>query len=121
MPLLVLSLASLCAHCVPVVQYGDMVQEVEPSHAHPHQPSHALRPAPQKKWDRYGYGFGSDGYLYDFVKRSPKYAPDYYGYGSDGFLYDFAKRASRSRYYPKSRNYRYGFGSDGYLYDFVKK
>ena len=48
MPLLVLSLASLCAHCVPVVQYGDMVQEVEPSHAHPHQPSHALRPAPQK-------------------------------------------------------------------------
>ena len=50
MPLLVLSLASLCAHCVPVVQYGDMVQEVEPSHAHPHQPSHAhqLKPAPQK-------------------------------------------------------------------------
>ena len=48
MPLLVLSLASLCAHCVPVVQYGDMVQEVEPSHAHPHQHSHALRPAPQK-------------------------------------------------------------------------
>ena len=79
------------------------------------------QPFSLQKWDRYGYGFGSDGYLYDFVKRSPKYAPDYYGYGSDGFLYDFAKRAPRSRYYPKSRNYRYGFGSDGYLYDFVKK
>ena len=84
-------------------------------------PGTALSSFSLQKWDRYGYGFGSDGYLYDFVKRSPKYAPDYYGYGSDGFLYDFAKRAPRSRYYPKSRNYRYGFGSDGYLYDFVKK
>merc|ERR1719397_1347076 len=53
-----------------------------------------LPPAPEKKWDRYGLGFGSDGYLYDFVKRSSKRA---------------------------NRKYDYGFGSDGYLYDFVKK
>ena len=33
--------------------------------------------------------FGSDGYLYDFAKRSAK---DYMGsFGSDGYLYDFAK------------------------------
>ena len=66
-------------------------------------------------------GFGSDGYLYDFVKRSPKYSsPKYFGYGSDGFLYDFVKRAPRMRG-PGYRRYNYGFGSDGYLYDFVKK
>merc|ERR1712203_205442 len=41
--------------------------------------------------------FGSDGYLYDFTKRSPK---DYMGqFGSDGYLYDFAKKRS------------FGFGS----------
>ena len=34
--------------------------------------------------------FGSDGYLYDFAKRSK----DYMGqFGSDGYLYDFAKRS----------------------------
>ena len=33
--------------------------------------------------------FGSDGYLYDFAKRS---ARDHMGsFGSDGYLYDFAK------------------------------
>ena len=33
--------------------------------------------------------FGSDGYLYDFAKRS---AREHMGsFGSDGYLYDFAK------------------------------
>lgn len=67
-------------------------------------------------------GFGSDGYLYDFVKRSvsPRFVeePRYYGYGNGGYLSDNAKRAPRNPFYKK---YRYGFGSDGYLYDFVKK
>ena len=55
--------------------------------------------------------FGSDGYLYDFAKRSPK---DYMGqFGSDGYLYDFAKRSSK--------DYMGHFGSDGYLYDFAKR
>jgi len=27
---------------------------------------------PQKKWDRYGLGFGSDGFLYDFIKENPQ-------------------------------------------------
>jgi len=82
-----------------------------------------MRPVHQKKWDKWGMGFGSDGYLYDFVKRAPKYvSPKYFGMGSDGYLYDFVKRAPRSRGYgPGYRKYNYGFGSDGYLYDFVKK
>ena len=67
-------------------------------------------------------GFGSDGYLYDFVKRSamPRFIeePRHYGYGNGGYLNDYAKRAPRNPFYKK---YRYGFGSDGYLYDFVKK
>merc|ERR1711915_686474 len=50
----------------------------------------------EKKYDRWGYGFGSDGYLYDFVKKS-----------------NLVKRA-------RSTN-PWGFGSDGYLYDFVGK
>ena len=65
-------------------------------------------------------GFGSDGYLYDFVKRAPKtqrsyYSPKFFGMGSDGYLYDFVKRnPSRSRG-PGYRRYNYGFGSDGTL------
>merc|ERR1712110_560259 len=61
--------------------------------------------------------FGSDGYLYDFTKRSPK---DYMGqFGSDGYLYDFSKK--RSRGFGKSKYPIWGgFGSDGYLYDFTK-
>ena len=40
---------------------------------------------------------GSDGYLYDFTKRSS--AKDYMGaFGSDGYLYDFAK-ASKCSYF----------------------
>ena len=27
------------------------------------------RPIVLRKWDRWGYGFGSDGWIYDFVKR----------------------------------------------------
>merc|ERR1712062_613447 len=78
---------------------------------------------PQKEWDKYGLGFGSDGFLYDFVKRTPtsKYNK-YNGFGSDGYLYDFTKRRTRSSpYRPYYRKYNYGFGSDGYLYDFVRK
>merc|ERR1719500_309718 len=62
------------------------------------------------KYDDIMEQFGSDGYLYDFTKRSPK---DYMGqFGSDGYLYDFAKKS------PK--DYMGHFGSDGYLYDFAK-
>ena len=35
------------------------------------------------------------------------------GAGSDGYLYDFAKRSA-------AKNYMGSFGSDGYLYDFAK-
>ena len=41
--------------------------------------------------DRWGYG--SDGYLYDFAKRTPMDAMS--RYGSDGYLYDFAKRSAK--------------------------
>ena len=110
---------------VPLEQFQEDNQEQSPPH---------LRIVPQKvssktklqrfgisifvqKWDRYGMGFGSDGYLYDFVKRAPRtqrfYSPKYFGMGSDGYLYDFVKRApSRSRG-PGYRRYNYGFGSDG--------
>ena len=57
------------------------------------------------------FGGGSDGYMFDFVKRAPK--NDYFGGGSDGYMYDFAKRAPKNNYF--------GGGSDGYIYDFVKK
>ena len=48
-----------------------------------------------QRYDKWGYGFGSDGYLYDFVKRSQdKRARNYdvWGFGSDGYLYDFVRR-----------------------------
>ena len=52
-----------------------------------------------QKWDRYGLGFGSDGFLYDFVKRTPN--PKYknlFGtnFGSNGYLYDFTKENPQS-------------------------
>ena len=75
-----------------------------------------------QRYDRWGYGFGSDGYLYDFVKRGDnKRARSYnpWGFGSDGYLYDFVKKRGDSK---RARTYNpWGFGSDGYLYDFVKK
>ena len=49
-----------------------------------------------QRYDRWGYGFGSDGYLYDFVKkrsgnkRARSYNP--WGFGSDGYLYDFVRK-----------------------------
>merc|ERR1719186_1358989 len=46
------------------------------------------------------WGFGSDGYLYDFAKRSQeKRLPmdDMWGFGSDGYLYDFTKRSQEKR------------------------
>jgi len=67
-----------------------------------------------RRWDK--WGFGSDGYLYDFVKRAqplPKrFDSSRWGGGSDGHLYDFAKRFDSSRW---------GGGSDGHLYDFAKR
>ena len=76
-----------------------------------------------QRYDRWGYGFGSDGYLYDFVKRSDnnKRARTYnpWGFGSDGYLYDFVKKSGGNK---RARAYNpWGFGSDGYLYDFVRK
>ena len=59
------------------------------------------------------YGAGSDGYLYDFAKRSPEKYLGQHG-GSDGYLYDFIKRAG-------AKDYMGQFGSDGYLYDFAKR
>merc|ERR1712012_538325 len=115
LPLSLLIVFVTLVSSIPMVEYGEPLEDPQQYH------SEAVRAAPQKKWDRYGMGFGSDGYLYDFVKRSPKYSsPKYFGYGSDGFLYDFVKRAPRMRG-PGYRKYNYGFGSDGYLYDFVKK
>ena len=49
-----------------------------------------------QRYDKWGYGFGSDGYLYDFVKKrsQDKRARNYdvWGFGSDGYLYDFVRR-----------------------------
>ena len=87
-----------------------------------------------QRWDR--WGFGSDGYLYDFVKRAqplPKrFDSSRWGGGSDGHLYDFAKRFDSSRWgggsdghlYDFAKRFdssRWGGGSDGHLYDFAKK
>ena len=42
-----------------------------------------------------------------------------WGFGSDGYLYDFVKKRSQDK---RARNYDvWGFGSDGYLYDFVRR
>ena len=97
-----------------------------------------------QRYNKNIWGFGSDGYLYDFVKkRSPN--NDIWGFGSDGYLYDFTKRSPNYRYlnednlvapgserHPsdfakrsqgkRARNDNiWGFGSDGYLYDFVRR
>ena len=42
------------------------------------------------RFDSSRWGGGSDGHLYDFVKRG--FQPSRWGSGSDGHLYDFAKR-----------------------------
>ena len=52
-------------------------------------------------------------------KRAKNYNP--WGFGSDGYLYDFVKRVVPVRRQTKRRMRDYGFGSDGYLYDFVRK
>jgi len=102
--------------------------------------SPGLRDKRARKWDHSNrWGFGSDGYLYDFVKR---FDSSRWGGGSDGHLYDFAKRQSGSlskkfdpsRWDTGSDGYlqdfapnkrfdssRWGGGSDGHLYDFAKK
>merc|ERR1719339_370865 len=64
----------------------------------------------EKRFDSSRWGSGSDGHLYDFVKRG--FQPSRWGSGSDGHLYDFAKRFDASRW---------GGGSDGHLYDFAKR
>ena len=85
-----------------------------------------------QKYDRWGHGFGSDGYLFDFVKRSGEKSFEdtendkdgvktnarspknyYFGSGSDGHMYDFVKRVPKNDYF--------GGGSDGYMYDFAKR
>ena len=41
------------------------------------------------------WGFGSDGYLYDFAKRSSEIGaknPNMWGFGPNGFLNDFDQR-----------------------------
>merc|ERR1712106_496834 len=55
-------------------------------------------------------GFGSDGYLYDFVKRS-----------SIGARTRRGARDLRSYFRQPKYQYWSGHGSDGYLYDFVRK
>ena len=73
--------------------------------------------------------FGSDGYLYDFVKRSghkkrlgkEDFMADF---GSDGHLYDFVKKSySQHNQGSPKRSLKHAmlqdFGSDGYLYDFI--
>ena len=61
-------------------------------------------------------GFGSDGYLYDFVRKRNRYEPEIevpkVSYLSSKPV---IHRFQRSRY-----DIWRGFGSDGYLYDFVK-
>merc|ERR1711953_1294852 len=81
--------------------------------------SPGLRDKRARKWDHSNrWGFGSDGYLYDFAKRSgglsKKFDSSRWDSGSDGYLQDFApsKRFDSSRW---------GGGSDGHLYDFAKK
>jgi len=109
------------AHSLPAAPLPQAV------HGYPHggvEPRYRLaQVARDKRYDRWGYGFGSDGYLYDFVKkrsgnkRARTYNP--WGFGSDGYLYDFVKKSGDSK---RARTYNpWGFGSDGYLYDFVKK
>jgi len=77
--------------------------------------SPGLRDKRARKWDHSNrWGFGSDGYLYDFVKR---FDSSRWGGGSDGHLYDFAKRSGGlSKMFDSSR---WGSGSDGYLQDFA--
>jgi len=109
------------AHSLPAAPLAQAV------HGYPHggvEPRYRLvKDARDKRYDRWGYGFGSDGYLYDFVKRSDnnKRARTYnpWGFGSDGYLYDFVKKSGGNK---RARAYNpWGFGSDGYLYDFVRK
>ena len=61
-------------------------------------------------------GFGSDGYLYDFVRKR-KERDDLYDAAARHHLapQPVLHRFQRSRY-----DIWRGFGSDGYLYDFVK-
>merc|ERR1712222_222326 len=89
--------------------YGQILPALNPA---------GLRDKRARKWDHSNrWGFGSDGYLYDFVKRfgpSKKFDSSRWGTGSDGYLQDFvpSKRFDSSRW---------GGGSDGHLYDFAKK
>ena len=85
-------------------------------------------PCRLSKRDKYEIwrGFGSDGYLYDFVDRhrqTRRYQSSKPNYGFYRLPY------SRLMFYKSPglqslRSHKYdiweGFGSDGYLYDFVK-
>merc|ERR1712127_1129693 len=67
-----------------------------------------------KRFDASRWGGGSDGHLYDFAKR---FDASRWGGGSDGHLYDFVKRDGEKRFDAS----RWGGGSDGHLYDFAKR
>merc|ERR1711971_1546692 len=72
--------------------------------------SPGLRDKRTRKWDHSNrWGFGSDGHLYDFVKR---FDSSRWGGGSDGHLYDFAKRDGPSRTLspPRDLTHRDGVG-----------
>ena len=73
-----------------------------------------------RRFDASRWGGGSDGHLYDFVKRG--FQPSRWASGSDGHLYDFAKRLGdndKENTNTKQKD-KMGSGSVGHLYDFVQ-
>ena len=74
-----------------------------------------------RRFDASRWGGGSDGHLYDFVKRG--FQPSRWASGSDGHLYDFAKRLGDSNDKENTNTKqkdKMGSGSVGHLYDFVQ-
>merc|ERR1712045_422256 len=76
---------------------------------------------PEKRMSKYDHimeGYGSDGYLYDFTKRSPSVYDDEL---SEPIVLPLSLAPALPRRFQRSpSNYPIsGFGSDGYLYDFV--
>merc|ERR1712137_229640 len=72
----------------------------------------------RSKYDHIMEGYGSDGYLYDFTKRSPTLIPDE---SPEHILLPLSLAPVLPRRFQRSLS-KYpisGFGSDGYLYDFV--
>ena len=74
-----------------------------------------------RRFDASRWGGGSDGHLYDFVKRG--FQPSRWASGSDGHLYDFAKRLGDSNDKENTNTKqkdKMGSGSVGHLYDIVQ-